>query len=154
MRPLAQPLRIVSPVHKAKRQLEEFMTEASRSYGVEPHEGHLLSYTTLYGPCPVSELSRVFGLAPSTLTGTLDRLEAGRMMRRRPNEEDRRSTLIEVTAEGAEAANRLRERLETLEAEVQAMVSERDMEGFEAVMRAVGELTQVRLRPETGGEAG
>ena len=71
---MAEPLRIVSPVHKAKRQFEEYMLAASRALGVEPHEGHLLSYTTLYGPCKTSELARVFGYKPSTLTGILDRL--------------------------------------------------------------------------------
>lgn len=124
------------------------MAEASRAYGVEPHEGHLLSYTTLYGPCPVSELSRVFGMAPSTLTGTLDRLEARGLMTRRPNRDDRRSVLIAVTPRGAEAATALRGRLERFEEEVMGRVPARDMAGFEAVMRAVGEITQVELRPE------
>jgi DNA-binding MarR family transcriptional regulator len=145
---MAEPLRIVSPVHKAKRQLEEFMLDASREVGVEPSEGHLLSYTTLYGPCPVSELSRVFGLKPSTLTGTLDRLEVARLLVREPNAEDRRSFLVRVTAEGAHVATRLRKRLEDLEEEVARRVTKRDLAGFDVVMKAVGDITQVQLREE------
>lgn len=143
----AEPLRIVSPIHKAKRQLQEHMREASLVHGIEPHQGHLLSYTTLYGPCPVSELSRVFGLAPSTLTGTLDRLEGSGLVAREPNPEDRRSFLIATTPEGARIATELRSLLEDLERDVQAEVSARDMKGFEAVMRAIGKVTRIEIRP-------
>jgi len=148
---MAEPLRIVSPVHKATRQIQEYMLATSRALGVEPYEGHLLSYTTLYGPCPPSELVRVFGYKPSTLTGTLDRLETAGLVMREPNKEDRRSFLIRTTQKGAAVATELRERLEGLEAEVTGRVGKRDMEGFAAVMAAVGDVTQIQLREE--GEA-
>lgn len=120
--------------------------------GVEPREGHLLSYTTLYGPCPVSELSRVFGHKPSTLTGILDRLEDAGFLAREPNAEDRRSFLVRVTPEGARVATELRERLERLEADVVGRVGERDMEGFRRVLDALGDVTQVDLRAEAEEE--
>lgn len=145
---MPKPLRIVSPVHKATRQIGEHMLEASRSLGVEPGEGHLLSYTTIYGPCPVSELVRVFGYKPSTLTGILDRLEEAGFLAREPNAQDRRSVLIRTTPQGDLVATSLRERLEALEAEVQGRVVARDMEGFEAVMKALGEVTKVELRAD------
>lgn len=149
---MPKPLRIVSPVHKATRQMGEYMLEASRALGVEPNEGHLLSYTSLYGPCPVSDLVRVFGYKPSTLTGTLDRLEHAGFLAREPNSEDRRSVLIRVTPRGAEVATELRERLEGLEEEVAERVAERDMAGFEAVMKAVADITGVELRAEAREE--
>jgi len=145
---MAEPLRIVSPIHKGQRQLQEYMKEASRALGVEPYEGHLLSYTTLYGPCPPSELVRVFGYKPSTLTGTLDRLEAAELVVREPKPQDRRSYLIRVTARGAEVASELRARLEGMEADVAGRVAKRDMDGFAAVMAALGEVTQVQLGAE------
>ncbi len=145
---MPEPLRIVSPVHKAKRQIEEFMVKASRAQGVEPHEGHLLSFTTLYGPCRISELVRVFGYKPSTLTGTLDRLEEAGFLTREPNAEDRRSVLIQVTPEGAEVAGALRRRLEGLEDEILRRTDKRDMEGFAAVLGAMADITQIQLRTE------
>lgn len=145
---MPEPLRIVSPIHKASRRIGEHMLEASRALGVEPNEGHLLSYTTLYGPCPVSELSRVFGHKPSTLTGILDRLEAGGFLVREPNAEDRRSFLVRVTDDGARVATELRDRLERLEAEVIGRVAKRDMEGFRRVLDALGDVTQIELRAE------
>lgn len=150
---MPKPLTIVSPIHKATRQLGEYMLDASRALGVEPNEGHLLSYTTVYGPCPISELARVFGYKPSTLTGTLDRLESAGFVVREPNEADRRSVLIRVTPEGAEVATELRGRLETLERDILGRVGKGAMAGFEAVMDALGAITQVALRDEAREES-
>lgn len=139
---------LLSPLHKALRQitvyLESGQTELSSA------EGHLLSYVAPYGPCPITELVRVFGYTPSTLTGMLDRLERAGLLRRTPNARDRRSFLIEATVEGKRKAAEIRERLERLEADVAARLTEQDRAGFAAVMAAVGEVTQVVLR---GGEA-
>lgn len=151
---MPDPLRIVSPVHKAARQIGEHMLEASRALGVEPNEGHLLSYTTLYGPCPVSELTRVFGYKPSTMTGILDRLEDAGMLVREPNEEDRRSFLVRVTDEGASVATELRGRLERLETEIVERVGEEAMAGFDEVMHALGDITRIDLRASDEEEGG
>jgi DNA-binding MarR family transcriptional regulator len=139
---------LLSPLHKAARQitvyLEAGMTELSSA------EGHLLSYVAPYGPCPITELVRVFGLSASTLTGMLDRLERAGLLARTVNARDRRSYLIAATPAGQLKAAEIREKLERLEADVAARLTEQDMAGFAAVMAAVGEVTQVILR---GGEA-
>ena len=140
--PTPKPLQFVSPLHKATRQIGEFMEADSRARGVEPSEGHLLSYTTLYGPCPVSQLTRVFGHKPSTLTGMLDRLEEKGLLAREPNPDDRRSTLVRVTDEGGQVATELRDMLERLEDGVQQRIDARDLEGFQKVMAAIADLTR------------
>ena len=142
---MSKPLQFVSPLHKAERQLSEYMGAASRERGVEPSEGHLLSYTTLYGPCPVSQLSRVFGHKPSTLTSILDRLEQRGLLERRPNPDDRRSTLVSTTRRGARVATELRRMLEEMEDGIHERISPRDFTGFQAVMQAIADLTQIDL---------
>lgn len=143
---MVEPLRFVSPLHKATRQIGEYLAEDCRRLGVEPGEGHMLSYTSLYGPCPPAELVRVFGYKPSTLTGMLDRLEEKGLLVRDPNPEDRRSFLIRVTGEGTSIAARLRGQLEDFEAEVSDRVGPRAEKGFRAVMQAIGDITRVELR--------
>ncbi|MEN8376003.1 MAG: MarR family transcriptional regulator [Gemmatimonadota bacterium] len=145
---MAEPLRFVSPLHKATRQIGEYLADDCRRLGVEPAEGHMLSYTHLYGPCPPSELTRVFGHKPSTLTGMLDRLEAKALLVRDPNPEDRRSNLIRVTEEGASIAQRLRGQLEDLERAVRARVGSRNEQGFRSVMKAIADITQIQLKEE------
>ena len=148
---MTQPLRFVSPLHKATRQLREYMEADSRARGVEPSEGHLLSYATLYGPCPVSRLSRVFGHKPSTLTSMLDRLEQRGLLERTPNPADRRSFLVSTTPEGARIATELRERLEDMEGRIHSRIEARDFAGFQSVMRAIADVTQIDLNREEDG---
>jgi DNA-binding MarR family transcriptional regulator len=143
---LVEPLRFVSPLHKATRQIGEYLAEDCRRLGVEPGEGHMLSYTNLYGPCPPAELVRVFGYKPSTLTGMLDRLEEKGLVVRDPNPEDRRSFLIRVTDEGASIATRLRRRLEDFEEDVRQRAGPRAEKGFQAVLRAIADITRIELR--------
>ena len=59
---------------------------------------------------------------------------------------DRRSFLIQITDQGRARAEQSNRVLLDLEDAIRSRVSPRDVEGFHAVMRAVEEITQVRLR--------
>ncbi len=137
---------LLSPLHKATRQITVYLESLTGTHGVNPGEGHLLTYLASYGPCPISELGRVFGHSASTLTGMLDRLEGAALLARRPNARDRRSFLIELTPAGRRVATSLTEELTRLEAAVAERVSAEEVAGFAAVMRAVGMVTRVVLR--------
>lgn len=138
---------LLSPLHKASRQITVYLESGLAE--LSSAEGHLLSYVAPYGPCPITELVRVFGYTPSTLTGMLDRLERAGLLARTANARDRRSYLIAATAEGQRRAVQIREMLERLEADVASRVTEGDIAGFKAVLAAVGDVTQVVLRGAT-----
>jgi DNA-binding MarR family transcriptional regulator len=70
------------------------------------------------GPQTARALADFTAQPPSTLTGVLDRLERRRMVVRRPNPGDRRSTLIEPTAAGRVAARRVQDAFGVVEARV------------------------------------
>lgn len=139
-------LDFLSPLHKASRQISMYLESHTRELGVNPIEGHVLTYLRSYAPTSIGELVRVFGIKQSTFTSLLDRLEKAGLVRREMNPEDRRSFLIHINVEGVELAERLNRLLEILEDEIRERVSARDMKGFQAVMRAVEEITRVRLR--------
>jgi DNA-binding MarR family transcriptional regulator len=140
------PLEFLSPLHKASRQISVYLEAPTRELGVSPIEAHVLSYLKSYSPAPIGELVRVFGMKQSTFTSLLDRLEKAGFVRREMNPGDRRSFLIHITEAGSELAGRLNRFVEALEDEIRERVSARDMDGFRAVMAAVGEVTHVRLR--------
>lgn len=144
----AQPLRIVSPIHKALRQISEHLTARMDKIDAPGWESHLLSYVEVYGPCRVSELRRVFGYQASTLTSVLDRLESEGLIERRPNEMDRRSILIAVTTRGRRIGRAARRTVEEFENEVLAPLTSKDLKGFRRVMASIAEVTQVELRKE------
>jgi len=137
-------LTYLSPLHRSSRQIGIWFD--SHLSGLAGPEGHLLSYLVPYGPCPVSELVRVFGHKHSTMTSMLDRLEARGLLQRQDNPEDKRSYLIGLTAKGRKAAARVNTLVEEIEREIGKRVTKRDLEGFNRVMQAVAEATGVTVR--------
>jgi MarR family transcriptional regulator, organic hydroperoxide resistance regulator len=139
-------LEFLSPLHKASRQISVYLEGGGLEPGLSPVEGHLLTYLRSYAPASIGELVRVFGIKQSTFTSLLDRLEKAGLLRRELNPADRRSFLIHITGAGVEMADRSTGVLRALEADIRARVAPRDVEGFHSVMRAIEEITQVRLR--------
>lgn len=140
------PLDFLSPLHKAARQISIYLDAEDGGPRLSSEEGHLLTYLGSYAPASVGELIRVFGIKQSTFTSLLDRLEKAGFVRRELNPDDRRSFLIHLTEAGRAAAERSRHHLEAFEGEIRRRVSPRDVKGFQSVMGAIEQITQVRLR--------
>ena len=140
------PLQFLSPIHKASRQISIYLERATMELGVSPAEGHLLSYLRTYAPCPLSELERVFGHKRSTLTSMLDRLADRALLTRHVNPDDRRSFTLELTPDGRKLAGRLQKLLEAFEQSVTDRTNEKQMAGFRAVMEAIADVTNVKVR--------
>jgi DNA-binding MarR family transcriptional regulator len=139
----------LSPIHKATRQIGLHLTAPCDAEGVSTAEGHLLSYLRSYGPCSIGALLRVFGHKPSTATSMLERLVSRGLVTRGASPDDRRVVLVGLTRRGEAAADRLRRRLQALEAAIRSRVDGREIEGFEAVMRAIEDATRLDAGKET-----
>jgi DNA-binding MarR family transcriptional regulator len=139
-------LEFLSPLHKASRQITMYLEAHTRKLGVSPLEGHVLTYLRKYAPAPVGELVRVFGVKQSTFTSLLDRLERAGLVRRELNPDDRRSLLVHITEPGRELTARLNRMLEKLEDDIRTRLRRPEVHGFHAVMAAVDDVTQVRVR--------
>jgi DNA-binding MarR family transcriptional regulator len=107
-----------------------------------------LSYLRGYGPCPIAELVRVFGIKQSTLTSLLDRLEGHKLVLRAINPKDRRSFLVSLTSAGVDLAGRIDALVTRLESDLSAAVPSDDLEGFQAVMQAIERVTQITVRQD------
>jgi len=140
------PLRFLSPIHKATRQLSVHLEKIHAESGITNPEAHLVAYLLSYGPCSIGELLAVFGHKKSTLTSILDRLADRGLVLRSIHPDDRRSFLIALTDEGCATAQRIRSILETLETKIANHVSERSLAGFYRVMTAIAEVTAIELR--------
>lgn len=127
----------LSPLHRATRRITRHLEPPLAELGVSGPEGHLLTYLAGYGPCPVSELYRVFGHKPSTLTGMLDRLAGLELVTRAPHPDDRRSLLVALTPEGRRRAERITRLLRALERRIRARITRAQLSGFEAVVAAI-----------------
>lgn len=145
----AKVFSFLSPIHKATRQIARYLETPCAVEGVSSAEGHLLSYLRSYGPCPITDLLRVFGQRPSTATSMLSRLVERDLVSRKSTHLDRRVVLVGLTRRGAAAAERLRKVLAAFESSIHARLEEREVEGFRAVLSVIEDIT----RPPAGKES-
>ncbi len=141
-----KPLKVLSPLHKASRQIEIHLAQEIKPLGVSPVEGHLLAYLYSYEPCPIAEIHRVLGTRRSTLTSLLDRLEARGLVSRDAHPDDRRSWMISLREEGRTLAAKIRRSLESFEAAIMKDIARHDIQGFERLMKSIADVTSVDVR--------
>jgi DNA-binding MarR family transcriptional regulator len=99
-------------------------------------EAHVLAHLHEAGNATVADLHSALAHKRSTLTSILDRLESRGLVTRTTHAADRRSFVVEPTAEGAAVAARVHAHFEALEADIAATTTEADRAGFAAVLRA------------------
>jgi DNA-binding MarR family transcriptional regulator len=100
-------------------------------------EAHLLARLLAKGPLSIAELQRAFGLRPSTLTNALNRLERREFLVRESDPVDRRTFTVRLTESGSDAAREVIALVDSLEARLAERVSEKQLDGFVAVIAAL-----------------
>jgi len=133
----------LSPIHKASRRIGDCLEGFCASFGLSNPEGHLVSYLRSYEPRTVGELLRVFGMKASTATSMLNRLLEAGLILREASAADRRRVVIRLTRRGRAVGAKLQARIAALEAAIRAEVNGSQVEGFQAVMDAIGRATAV-----------
>lgn len=73
-----------------------------RDKGLSLPQMHALEALGSHGAMRMKELAEKTAVTTGTLTVMVDRLEAARLVRRRPHKSDRRSILVELTSAGME----------------------------------------------------
>ncbi|RCG31455.1 MarR family transcriptional regulator [Sphaerisporangium album] len=99
------PLQVLSRVSRLARHLDRARRASFAEHGLEPWEFDVL--TTLRRAGEPYELSpgallRATLVTSGTMTNRIDRLAAARLVRRRPDPEDRRGVLVSLTEQGRE----------------------------------------------------
>jgi DNA-binding MarR family transcriptional regulator len=85
---------------------------------------------------PMNELGRLLDIDNSAITGLVDRMERQGLVRRTPNPEDRRQSLIAITGQGMdEAARAARVARKTNEA-IREGFSPEEIEVFKRILSA------------------
>ena len=148
--PRARRFPILSGLHRSSRAVGFHLEAPCAAEGVRPAEGHILSYLRSYGPCPVGALLAVFGHKPSTVTSMVTRLVERGLATRTPSGDDRRVVLLDLTREGARAADRLRAQLAALESAIRSEVKPRDLIGFQNVLTAIERVSRRNGETEEG----
>lgn len=77
------------------RQVNRVHNRELAAVGVSAEQAHILSILQVEGAMTMGTLQRHLQLSSATLTGAIDRLQAQRLVRRRPADDDRRAFVLE-----------------------------------------------------------
>jgi len=73
---------------------------AGRNARYSPHDFHTLNYLAGHGAARAGDVGRHLEIAPTTMTGVLDRMETNGLIHRVPDPGDARATRLELTETG------------------------------------------------------
>jgi len=116
------------------------LSEQVADLGLTPAEINVLANLSDGKPRTVSELGRLAGAAPTTLTSVLDRLDRRGHVTRGRHPFDRRAVVVELTPAGRRAATTIRQAIGRLERRALAAL---DTEAIAALRAGLDALAEV-----------
>jgi DNA-binding MarR family transcriptional regulator len=132
---------IVCTLEAATHRLLAHTSSQLSDLNLTPSELNVLAqFTGDSDELTVAELVHRTGQRRSTLTGILDRLERGRLIRRRTNPTDRRSFMVVLTARGRRTADRVVEVFSEVDAQLRSRTTAWAVKGFFEVLAVVEDL--------------
>jgi DNA-binding MarR family transcriptional regulator len=126
---------------RASHSLTTELTAALEGSKVSPREHAVLS-AALGAEHTQTDLARLVGIDKTTMMVTLDELEAGGLVERRPLSTDRRARVIAVTKAGQKRLREVEKVFDRVREEVLGVLAEDDREVF---LRCLGQLVCGRL---------
>ena len=103
-------LRNLARFRHAVRRLLRISEEGAREAGLTPHQHQLLlgiAGFTGTGTATISNLAEFLQLRHHSVVGLVDRAQKMKLLRRRPNPQDRRQVYVSLTAAGMRKLQRL-----------------------------------------------
>jgi len=90
-------------------RLARQLNDTSTGEGLTPTQYSVLGLVRGRGPLGLAELAELEGLNPTMLSRVVRALDDGGLIRRRPDPSDQRAARVEVTPEGEQVHERVRE---------------------------------------------
>lgn len=111
-------------------------------------EAQVLAHMADSGSATYAELHRAIGHKRGVLTAALDRLEARELLTRKLSDVDRGSLLVDLTVQGRPLARRVQAWVRTFEGDLLDHLTDDDIEGLEATVRAFNKVLAARAKPQ------
>jgi len=122
-------------LNKANQAAARFLSEKLAPSGVTAVQGVALNFLFQGDEITSRQLGERTKLDSATLTGLLDRLEAGGFVERRPNPADRRAILICLTKKGKRVAGEVHKTIETANRELLSSFGVQEERGLKAMLK-------------------
>ena len=123
---------------RAFRLVNRASNRAFQPFALSAEQAHVLLILWADGPMKVGELQRVLALGSGTLTGALDRMDKLGLLRRIPDETDRRAFRVEPAEVGARKRKRMEETVAELEEEAFACLTTKERKELLRLLTKLG----------------
>ncbi|MEV4277992.1 MarR family winged helix-turn-helix transcriptional regulator [Actinoplanes xinjiangensis] len=124
---------------QAAAHAHRLVTEGFAGVGAKGYHYRLLSSLVADGPASQAALGRRTGIYLSDLVGALNDLETAGFVQRSPDPADRRRNVVAVTAAGRERAGELTVRVEAIQDDLLAPLSDEERARFAGLLRRLVE---------------
>jgi DNA-binding MarR family transcriptional regulator len=134
----ASPIGVIGRISRLARELERRLEPVYREHGLEPGWHDVLATLRRAGPpyrMRPTEFTNALMLTSSGTTKRLDRLEEAGLIARAPDPDDRRGTLITLTAAGSSLIDKLTEAHLANERRLLAALSDNDRSRLADLLR-------------------
>ena len=130
--------RLIHLVLTAAQSLQTHLNRALKDSGVlvTTAQSGLLFLLKEQDGQSMTELSRVFHLDNSTVTGLIDRMEKAGLVKRRPDPADRRKQLIHITPLGIEESRRAGGIIQRVNQDIKTGCTDVEIKAFQKVLQA------------------
>ena len=132
---------IVLALQRATHATLHALAAQVANLGLTPAEINVLANLADNRPRTVSELGRLSGSPPTTLTSVLDRLEGRGHVSRNRHPTDRRALVVELTPSGRRAAASIRRAITRLEQHLLGGLDTASIDGLRAGLDALAGAT-------------
>ena len=131
---------VADALHSAAIHLLRGVRQEDVRTGVGPARLSALSVLVFAGPMRLTDLARLEQVKPPTMTKVIAGLEAGGLVKRRPDSDDARAVKLEATAQGTKLLQKgRRRRVNRLAAALQAVTPDE----VDVLARAAGIIERV-----------
>ena len=106
-------LRVEATLMATARTIRQAYDRRLQPLDLHLSQASLLSYVAEFGPQPQSRVAERLGLGRAATGSMVDALEARELVRRRPDPDDRRVWLVEISGAGKEVVAAIAEALDS-----------------------------------------
>ena len=124
---------------RVMRRVYDYYDQRLSKFDLTPSQFFVFNALCMGDGITVGEIGERVHLDNSTLTGIIDRMERSGYVERRPNPDDRRSVLVNLTEKAKELAPRILEFADELDTTLRKPFSRQEMDDFETVLRTLAE---------------
>jgi DNA-binding MarR family transcriptional regulator len=146
--------RLMQNLYRIARCRQAMFQDVLAQYGVTLHQFHLLFHIKSDGKVKVTELSDKMLVSMPTASRMINTLCELKLVSKKKDASDRRSTYLELTGKGEEILEQIHKQQMEMIARAIASVSEEDMEIFLKVTESVADQWMAIVREQAGHEVG